>query len=432
MVAAKRHSKGRVSLIFMQDSDKSGCRRIKDIEFNMIWFFLIFFAIFGLLATYITWRLFSKAAFRRRWKIAIALGVVAMFFMPVLTIMLRRSGFDHLSIHLLAWAGYLGVGFLSFVFSYLVIRDLVWAPLAGFRMLKARTSKTNPAAAGSRQIDNPSRRGFLVNSLNYGIVAAAALSTGYGIAEAKQTPQVKRVPIKIEHLPPELDGFRIVQITDIHVDSTLRRAAVEEIVAVVNTLDADIVALTGDLVDGSVTQLGHDVAPLKQVNAVSGNFFVTGNHEYYSGVIEWIEEVRRLGFTVLMNEHVVIARGRARLLLAGVTDYRGGNFLASHRSDPQKAINGAPPADVKILLAHQPKNIFDAAKAGYNLQISGHTHGGQFFPWNLLIGFAQPYVSGLHTHQNTRIYVSRGTGYWGPPLRVGSPSEITLITLVAG
>jgi predicted MPP superfamily phosphohydrolase len=171
---------------------------------------------------------------------------------------------------------------------------------------------------------------------------------------------------------------------------------------------------------------------LKQISSGSGNFFVTGNHEYYSGVIEWIEEVKRLGFTVLLNEHVVITRGQARLLLAGVTDYRGGNFLPSHRSDPQKALNGALPADAKILLAHQPKNIFDAAQAGYDLQISGHTHGGQFFPWNLLVGFVQPYVSGLHTHQNTQIYVSRGTGYWGPPVRVGAPSEITLIKLVAG
>ncbi len=398
----------------------------------MVWFFLIFFAISGLLATYITWRLFSKAAFRRRWKILIALGIVVAMFTPVLTIMLRRAGFDNLGLHLLTWAGYLAVGFLSFVFSYLVIRDLVWVPLAGFKMIQARLSKTSLTSAGSQQIDNPSRRGFLANSINYGIVAAAALSTGYGIAEAKQTPPVKRVPIKIDHLPPELEGFRIVQITDLHVSPTFRRASMAEIVTVVNTLDADIVVLTGDLVDGSVDQHEHDVAPLRQVSSGSGNFFVTGNHEYYFGVIEWIEEVKRLGFTMLLNDHVVITRGQARLLLAGVPDYRGGNYLPSHRSDPQKALNGAPPADVKILLAHQPKNIFEAARAGYDLQISGHTHGGQFFPWNLLIGFAQSYVSGLHIHQNTQIYVSRGTGYWGPPVRMGSPSEITLITLVAG
>jgi hypothetical protein len=395
----------------------------------MVRFFVIFFTISTLLAGYITWRLFGKAAFRRLWKIAMAAGIVATLFAPVITIILRRSGFDNPGLHLLTWAGYLGVGFLSFVFSYVVIRDLVWLPVAAVKRFKARIAKSARRREETHSIDSPSRRGFLVNSMNYGILTAAALTTGYGVAEAKQTPQVKRVPVAIDNLPPDLEGFRIVQITDIHVNPTFRRSSVEEIVEVVNTLDADVVALTGDLVDGSVDQLGYDVAPLAQVQSRSGNFFVTGNHEYYSGVIEWVEEVRRLGFTVLLNEHQVIARGKANLLLAGVTDYRGGNFLTSHRSDPQKALEGAPAADVKILLAHQPKNIFAAARAGYDLQISGHTHGGQFFPWNLLVGFAQPYVYGLHTHENTQIYVSRGTGYWGPPVRVGSPSEITLIAL---
>ena len=397
----------------------------------MVRFFVIFFTISTMLAGYITWRLFGKASFRRRWKIVMAAGIVATLFAPVLTIILRRSGMDNVGLHLMTWAGYLGVGFLSFVFSYVVIRDLVWIPLAGVKWLKNRVGK----AAGGRQeihpIESPGRRGFLVNSMNYGILAAAALTTGFGVAEAKQTPQVKRVPVAIDNLPPQLDGFKIVQITDIHVNPTFRRSSVEEIVMVVNTLEADIVALTGDLVDGSVDQLGYDVAPLERIQSISGNFFVTGNHEYYSGVEQWIEEVRRLGYTVLLNEHQLISRGQARLLVAGVTDYRGGNFLSTHRSDPQKALNGAPAADVKILLAHQPKNIFAAARAGYDLQISGHTHGGQFFPWNLLVGFAQPYVYGLHTHENTQIYVSRGTGYWGPPVRVGSPSEITLIKLVS-
>lgn len=396
----------------------------------MVRFFIIFFAIAALLAGYITWRLFGKVSFRRRWKIATAVGIVAALFVPVLSIMLRRSGYDNPGLHLLTWVGYLGVGFLSFVFSYVVIRDLVWLPVTAVKKIKMRIAPTAREREKNESIASPSRRGFLVNSMNYGILAAAALTTGYGVAEAKQTPRVKRVPVAIDNLPPELNGFRIVQITDIHVNPTFRRDSVEEIVAVVNTLEADIVALTGDLVDGSVDQLGYDVAPLAQIQSASGNFFVTGNHEYYSGVVEWVEEIRRLGYSVLLNEHQVITRGGARLLLAGVTDYRGGNFLRSHRSDPQKAINGAPAADVKILLAHQPKNIFAAARAGYDLQISGHTHGGQFFPWNLVIGFAQPYVYGLHTHENTQIYVSRGTGYWGPPVRVGSPSEITLIKLV--
>jgi len=395
----------------------------------MVWFFLIFFAISAMLATYITLRLFYRASFRRIWKVLIAFGIIGTLFLPVIMIMLRRTGIDNRLIDLLVWAGYLGVGFFSFVFTCVVIRDLVWLPVGAIHKIRVWKSKSARNKSSSHPVENPSRRGFLVNSMNYGILATAALSTGYGIAEAKQTPEVKEVPVLIPHLPAQFVGFRIVQITDVHISPTFRRSAVEEIVAVVNTLNADIVAMTGDLVDGTVEQLGHDAAPLGNVKSAMGNFFVTGNHEYYSGALDWIGEVRRLGFSVLLNEHRIITRDGRKMLLAGVTDYREGRMLPGHRSDPHEAMRAAPETDVKILLAHQPKNIFEAARAGYDLQISGHTHGGQFFPWNLLVGFAQPYVSGLHTHQNTRIYVSRGTGYWGPPMRVGSPSEITLIKL---
>jgi predicted MPP superfamily phosphohydrolase len=395
-------------------------------------FFIIFFIASALLAAYMTMRLFSRAAVGRIWKIAIASGIVVILYLPVFGIILRRSGFYNSGINLFVWFGYLGVGFLSFVFTYLVIRDLMWLPVGAFNKIKTRISKSGRKIAASNPIENPSRRGFLITSMNYGILATAALSTGYGIAEAKQIPDIKELPVRMPHLAPEFEGFRIVQITDLHVSPTFGRSCVEEVVAVVNSLDADIVALTGDLVDGTVAQLADAVAPLKQIQSAEGNYFVTGNHEYYSGVMEWMAHIERLGFSVLLNDHRIIARGPSRLLLAGVTDYRGGNFFASHRSDPQKALQTAPETRVKILLAHQPKTIFDAARAGYDLQISGHTHGGQFFPWNFVIELLQPYVSGLHTHENTQIYVSRGTGYWGPPVRVGSPSEITLIKLVSG
>ena len=398
----------------------------------MVWFFIIFFTISALLATYITLRLFYRASFRRFWKFAIACGIVGTLHLPVIMIILRRTGVDNGFIDMLVWSGYLGIGFLSFVFTCVVIRDLLWLPAGAFNKIRMRLSQSTRKKTATNPIENPSRRGFLVNSVNYGILATAAVSTGYGIAEARQTPQVKEVPVPISHLPAAFEGFRIVQITDIHISPTFRRSAVEDIVAVVNTLNADIVALTGDLVDGSVRQLADDAAPLGKIKSAQGNYFVTGNHEYYSGAIEWIKEVRRLGFSVLLNEHRIIARGKHKIVLAGVTDYREGRMLPDHRSDPHKALKAAPAADVKILLAHQPKNIFEAVRAGYDLQISGHTHGGQFFPWNLLVGFSQPYVSGLHKHADTQIYVSCGTGYWGPPVRVGSPSEITLIKLVSG
>lgn len=395
-------------------------------------FFFIFFVISALLATYITWRLFSNTPLRRIWKIAIAFGIVGMLFLPVILIIVRRTGVNNGFIDVLVWCGYLGVGFLSFVFTYLVIRDVLWLPVGAFNKIKARIFKSLPKKAASNPIENPSRRGFLVNSMNCGIVAAAAVSTGYGIAEARKTPQVKEVPIAITDLPEDFESFRIVQITDVHISPTFRRSCVEDIVAVVNMLNADIVALTGDLVDGTVDQLAYDVEPLAKIKSARGNYFVTGNHEYYSGVIEWIAAIRHLGFTVLINEHRIITSGKGKMLLAGVTDYREGRMLPAHRSDPQKALNGAPKTDIKILLAHQPKSIFGASRAGCDLQISGHTHGGQFFPWNLVVGLYQPYVSGLHKHADTQIYVSRGTGYWGPPVRVGSPSEITLIKLVSG
>ena len=411
----------------------SDCGPKDTFSMNTVLFFIIFFFISALLAAYMTLRLFSQTAFRPIWKIAIALAIVFILFLPVFGIILRRSGFYNSAVHLLVWIGDLGIGFLSFVFTYGVIRDLMGLPVGAFNKIKSIISRSGrKKVASSTSVENPSRRAFLINSMNYGILAAAALSTGYGIEEARRTPAIKEMPIVMPHLPYEFDGFRIVQITDLHVGPTFGRSCVEEIVAVVNSLEADIVALTGDLVDGTVDQLADDVAPLKQIRSAMGNYFVTGNHEYYSGVIEWIAEIKRLGFSVMLNEHRIITRDGASLLLAGVTDYSGGNFLASHRSDPQKALQAAPETIIKILLAHQPKSIFGAARAGCNFQISGHTHGGQFFPWNFVIGLLQPYVSGLHTYRNPQIYVSRGTGYWGPPVRLGSPSEITLIKLVSG
>ncbi|MBI5869074.1 MAG: metallophosphoesterase, partial [candidate division Zixibacteria bacterium] len=260
-------------------------------------------------------------------------------------------------------------------------------------------------------------------------LALTASLSSYGLWAARRRPAVKNVTVELAELPPEFEGFRIAQITDLHVGPTIKRDWMQSVVDETNALNADIIAVTGDLVDGTVDSLRNDVAPIGELKAPSGVFFVTGNHEYYSGVIPWIDEVRRLGLTVLLNEHHVIERNGARMMLAGVTDYHGGGFKPDHTSDPHGAMANSPACNPKLLLAHQPNSIFAAADAGYDLQISGHTHGGQFFPGNWLARMAQPYIRGLHKHDKTWIYVSCGTGYWGPPLRVGAPSEITLITL---
>lgn len=266
------------------------------------------------------------------------------------------------------------------------------------------------------------------------------LVTLLGFLNARRTAAVVRVDVPIKGLPAAWHGFTVAQISDIHVGPTIKQRYLRRIVDKVNALDADVVAITGDLVDGKVSELAAQVAPLAELQSRHGTYFVTGNHEYYSGAQAWIDELRRLGLTVLMNQHVVLhppaaqdrqGQADAPLVLAGVTDYNAGRFDPAHRSDPEAALRDAPPAAVRVLLAHQPRSAAAAAQAGFDLQLSGHTHGGQFFPWNLFVRFQQPYTAGLHRLQNLWVYTSRGTGYWGPPKRFGAPSEITALRLVA-
>jgi len=242
---------------------------------------------------------------------------------------------------------------------------------------------------------------------------------------------VRNVEVPIAGLPARLHGFTIAQISDIHVGTTIKNGYVSRIVDAVNALDADMIAVTGDLVDGSVKRLSAHTAPLARLSARHGTFFVTGNHEYYSGADAWVAEMRRLGLRVLLNEHVVLEHDGEAVVVAGVTDYSAHHFNPAQRSDPVAALAGAPAAaGVKVLLAHQPRSAFAAANAGYDLQLSGHTHGGQFFPWNLLVKLIEPFAAGLHRLDKLWVYVSRGTGYWGPPKRFGAPSEITRLRLV--
>ncbi|HEY8050305.1 MAG TPA: metallophosphoesterase [Ramlibacter sp.] len=256
--------------------------------------------------------------------------------------------------------------------------------------------------------------------------------TVVGLWNARRIARVVDVDVPIDGLPRELEGFTIAQISDVHVGPTIRRNYVEGIVEAVNALDADVIAITGDLVDGSVPQLRDHVAPLANLRARHGRYFVTGNHEYYSGALPWIEELRRLGISVLNNEHVVIERAQGKLVIAGVPDYSAGLFHESHASNPASALAGAPAdAHAKILLAHQPRSAAAAALAGFDLQLSGHTHGGQFWPWVHFVRLQQPFTAGLHRLDHLWVYVSRGTGYWGPPKRFGAPSEITRLRLKA-
>ena len=261
------------------------------------------------------------------------------------------------------------------------------------------------------------------------VLALAVAASAIGFAGARRTARVVRVTVPVAGLAPALDGFTIAQLSDVHVGPTIRRREVEAIVERVNALDADLVAITGDLVDGSVAELADEVAPLAGLASKEGTFFVTGNHDYYAGAASWIGHLRRLGMRVLLNEHVPVSRGGAELVVAGVTDVSAGHFDRSHASDPVRALAGSPSGAFRLLLAHQPRSAPAAAAAGADLQLSGHTHGGQFWPWNHFVRLQQPFTAGLAKLGRMWVYTSRGTGYWGPPKRVGAPSEITLLTL---
>jgi hypothetical protein len=257
------------------------------------------------------------------------------------------------------------------------------------------------------------------------------LISARGMFNARRLAPVKEIEIALPGLPQALHGFTIAQICDIHVGPTIKRGYLQSIVNAVNRLNADMIAVTGDIVDGSVRHLSAHTTPLAQLSARHGAFFVTGNHEYYSGAQEWIAEFARLGLQVLENRHVILRHNGAELLVAGVSDYSAHHFEGGVRSDPQASIAGAPrDIGLKLLLAHQPRSAFAAAEAGFDLQLSGHTHGGQFLPWNWFVPMQQPFTAGLHRLHNLLVYTSRGTGYWGPPHRLFAPSEITYIRLM--
>ncbi len=307
----------------------------------------------------------------------------------------------------LTWAGMLCMGLFSSLLVLTFLRDVILLGLGAARLDLPQWDEHTALAVP---------------------VLAIAL-TLVGFVNARRTARVVRVTVPIRDLPAPLAGFRIVQISDIHVGPTIKGDYLAAIVERVNALQPDVVAITGDLVDGSVAELGAHVAPLAQLRARHGSFFVTGNHEYYSGVHGWLRELQRLGIHVLLNEHVVLHHDGAALVLAGVPDYGGHHFDPRHRSDPAAALAGAPAGAPRVLLAHQPRTAPAAARAGFDLQLSGHTHGGQFLPWSLLVPLQQPFTAGLHQLGRLWIYVSRGTGYWGPPKRVGAPSEIAELRL---
>ncbi len=350
------------------------------------------------LHAYLGWRL-VPVWLETPWAAAVMLAVLlASWVLLPLSMRAPRLRSPRLA-SALTWAGSICLGLFSSLFVFTLLRD---AALLVVAIIDAAAPGALPLAR-------------IVEASGRALPFAAGAVTLWGLLNARRTAAVVSVDVPIRGLPPALG-----------------RGYLEAIVRSVNRLGADMVAVTGDLVDGRVQDLAPHVAPLAALSSRHGTYFVTGNHEYYSGAAPWIHELRRLGIRVLLNEHVVLRHGDALLLVAGVTDWSAHHFDASQRSDPQAAVAGAPrDAIVKVLLAHQPRSADAAERAGFHLQLSGHTHGGQFWPWTLFVRFQQPFTAGLHRLRELWVYVSRGTGYWGPPKRFGAPSEITRLRLVA-
>jgi predicted MPP superfamily phosphohydrolase len=370
--------------------------------------FMYFLALLGLLHAYIGWRVVPDLGESVR---VAGVAIVVASYALMLLALLARGRLPRTRAARLAGPGLFMAGFFSSLLVLTLLRDLLL--LAGILALSQAhvyTLRSVSAAA---------------------VLVLAAFATAVGFAAARRRARIVNVDVPIRDLPQALHGFSIAQISDVHVGSAIRRKYVDAIVDAVNGLHPDLIAVTGDVVDGSVGELGSHTAPLARLSSRHGTFLVTGNHEYYSGAIPWIAEFRRLGLKVLLNEHTVLTHDGTSLVIAGVTDFSSHHFNPAERSDPAAALAGAPKeAGARILLAHQPRSAAAAATAGYDLQLSGHTHGGQFWPWNLFVRFQQPFTAGLHRLNKLWVYVSRGTGYWGPPNRFGAPSEITRLRLV--
>jgi hypothetical protein len=383
--------------------------------------FFIFFAvallITGALHYYIWARLVRDLGLPPGAHRALTALVVVLFASVPGAFWLQRSlPFENTRPLMLLVFGWMGLAFLTIVVLFGV--DLVRLAYAALSHLRSDAPPVDPV-----------RRLSMSRMVGAGVAMSVAGLGAVATYSGLKRLLVREVRVPLARLPPSLSGFTIAQLTDIHVGPTIRREFIENIVTRTNALKPDLIAITGDLVDGSVEQLREHVAPLAKLSAKHGVFFVTGNHEYYSGPEAWCAELERLGIRVLRNERVSIGEGGDSFDLAGVDDYSAARFGRGHGPNLEQAIAGRDPARALVLLAHQPRAIFEAAARGVSLQLSGHTHGGQLFPWNFLVRLQQPVVSGLERIGDAFIYVSNGTGYWGPPMRLGAPAEITRVIL---
>lgn len=356
----------------------------------------------------------NRLALEPQWPEPLRTGLVVVFGLglaTVLTQMFMRRRLGILSSGL-SWVAYVWLGFTFLLLTATAATDAaLW--LLG--------------AASSAPQDDPMlfrARALLVGTVG-GAMAVVALRQGL------RPPGVRRVEVALARWPRALDGFRIVQISDVHIGPLLDRRFAATVAERVNALSPDLVAVTGDLVDGSVARIGDEVEPLGAIRARHGVYFITGNHDFYSGADAWVARVTALGWNALRNQRVAIGDDGARFDLAGVDDHHGAMLGPGEGEDLARALDGRETERPVVLLAHDPNTFKRASQYGVDLQISGHTHGGQIWPFKHLVRLSTPWVAGLYRLGASAVYVSRGTGFWGPPMRLGAPAEITELTIRA-
>jgi predicted MPP superfamily phosphohydrolase len=365
-------------------------------------FVLTVTALLTVAYAYVAWRLASGAIPRS----LLAIPFVLIWLVPAIYWGGSRREETHVD-KVVLQASYISMGWVTFVLVFTLVRDVILLATSwsrAFAPVHEAVRDFGPAI----------------------VMIAAAIALIVGVVHALRGPRVRTVDVPLADLHEDLHGFRIAQISDLHVGRNIRARYVAKVVAITKSLEADLVALTGDLVDGPVERLAADVGSLRELARDALGFFVLGNHDCYSGAHAWSAHFQELGFRVLLNDHTSIHRGRARIVVAGVLDpaLRPG-------PQPELAAANAPVAELRLLLAHNPKIAPEAERAGFDLQLSGHTHAGQFFPWTLVVRRVHaPHYHGLSKEGRMWVYVSPGTGTWGPPVRLGTRPEVTLLRLL--
>lgn len=385
-------------------------------------FIAILGSILALMHVYIWKRMVKDTTRQGRVRGILTVVLLALLTLLVVAVVLPRVvGFPESGWY--AWPGYLWFGVVAYLFLALLVLEPVRLVLRPWVKRKDRADAADvpdPAAVD--------RRMFLARTGAVAAGAAAVGLVGVGVTRALGPPDVLRVPVRLSRLDPAFSGFRVAVVSDIHLGPLLGRAHTERIVRMINETEPDLVAIVGDLVDGTVAELGAAAEPLRDLESREGTFFVTGNHEYFvEDTAEWLTELERLGMHVLRNENTRIRRGSAGFDLAGVNDVAGES--RSFPPDFDSALAGVTSADPTVLLAHQPIQVTEAAERGVDLQLSGHTHGGQMWPFHYAVAQAQPSLAGLSAVQDTQLYVTRGAGFWGPPVRIGAPPDISVLAL---